>query len=258
MPAPAAVLATLLACAVLPAAAAEVVLAPVADASIYGGPGFDNTADGAGPHLWTSNTAGGFTRRALLRFDLGNVPAAAVVREVRLTLVQSRTLAAHEVRVHRVLAPWSEGPANGGSSGSGAQAQAGDVTWLSRVHPSLSWAAAGGDYAATASAALLVGTDPAPYSWGSTPTLVADVQGWIANPATNHGWILIGNEVGDRQGKRFESRENVTVANRPRLVVVYDPPPPLSAEAGDVPLPPWALALLGLALAGLVLRRRAA
>jgi MYXO-CTERM domain-containing protein len=258
MPAPAAALVATLVCAVASAAADELVLAPVADASIYGGPGLDNTADGAGPHLWSSNTAGGFTRRTLLRFDLGGVPAGAVVRGVQLTLVQSRTLAAHQVRLHRVLASWSEGPANAGSSGSGAQAQAGDVTWLRRVHPSLSWTAPGGDYAAAASAARLVGTDPVPYTWGSTPGLVADVQGWLADPASNHGWILIGDEVGDRQGKRFESRENVTAANRPRLVVVYDPPLPVAAATGDVPLPPWALALFGLGLAGLVMRRRTA
>ena len=53
--------------------------------------------------------------------------------------------------------------------------------------------------------------------------------------------------------KAFASRENANAAIRPRLTVVYDPPVP--AEDGDVPLPAWAIALLGLACARALMPR---
>lgn len=250
------------ACVLLALAAAaqaqvnETALLPAADTTVFVGAGLEENADGAGPHLWTSVTAGGFSRRALLRFDLSGLPPNAVVREVRLTLFHSRSLAFDTIALHRVLAPWGEGVSNAGTSGAGAPPTPGSATWIHRFFPTQAWSTPGGDFAPVASAGIVVGGQSEFYTWGSTPQMVADVQSWLASPGANHGWILIGGEDGERRGKRFESRENVTPANRPRLVVRWEQAPPSPPDEGDIPLPPWALALLGTGLAAALLRAR--
>jgi hypothetical protein len=50
------------------------------------------------------------------------------------------------------------------------------------------------------------------------------VQGWVEEPETNFGWILIGDEVTRATSKRFSSREDPIVANRPQLTVNFTPP----------------------------------
>jgi hypothetical protein len=80
--------------------------------------------------------------------------------------------------------------------------------------------------------------------------LVADVQAFVNNPATNYGWILIGNEQEVRTVKRFNTRENLLPATRPTLVVDYTPPPGSTPAA--VPVRSWpTLPLLMLTLAAL-------
>ena len=43
----------------------------------------------------------------------------------------------------------------------------------------------------------------------------------MAQPASNFGWILVGDETQGFTAQRFSSRENSTVNNRPRLNVNY-------------------------------------
>ena len=52
------------------------------------------------------------------------------------------------------------------------------------------------------------------------------MQGWVAAPATNFGWILIGNEGVTKTVKWFATRENPTVTARPKLTVIFRPPLP--------------------------------
>jgi hypothetical protein len=84
------------------------------------------------------------------------------------------------------------------------------------------------------------------------PALLQDVQGWVDQPASNHGWILIGQEDGVQNAKRFSSR---TSTEPPRLEVRYREPS-AQAQDGDVPLPAWALITLFAALAAGLARRR--
>ncbi len=79
-------------------------------------------------------------------------------------------------------------------------------------------AQAGADYAADATATAAV-SSPAFYRW-SSDSLRDQVQGMLDNPATDFGWLMIG---GSNNSKRFFSRENGNVSNRPVLHVVYTP-----------------------------------
>src|SRR5262249_11447282 len=62
------------------------------------------------------------------------------------------------------------------------------------------------------------------YTWGSSSQMVADVQDWLDAPSANFGWIVIGEESTPTTAKRFDSRENPTPANRPKLTIVFSPP----------------------------------
>jgi hypothetical protein len=94
---------------------------------------------------------------------------------------------------------------------------------------------------------------PGPYAWGSTPALVADVQEWIDDPASNFGWILISDEA-TRSAKSYLSRE--AGSNGPRLTVQYTTP-----FTAAVPMPAAAYVILAAGLAAVAvamarLRRR--
>ncbi len=234
----------------------QTVLTAVADATLFaeqsGGTAYDAVADGQGANLWTSVLAAGVVRRALLRFDTAAVPPGAQVVQVQLELFAIRIRLAQSLTLHRVLAPWGEGPSNGGDAGVGAPAQAGDSTWSHRVWPNQAWAQRGGDYDAAASGAAQVSGWPAPVVWNSTPALVADVQRWVDDPSANHGWLLRGDEVITQNATRLASREIGDTQARPRLRVSWLTP---LADA-QVPLPPWALGLLGVGAAAALLRQR--
>jgi hypothetical protein len=232
------------------------VLEAVADVTLFaeqsGGTTYDAVADGRGPNLWTSVIVAGVVRRALVRFDLSALPPGSQVLEVQLEAFMVRLREPQTIGLHRLTSSWGEGAANGGEAGVGAPATPGDATWSHRFWPSQPWSTRGGDYLLSASASTPVAGWPAPVVWTSTPALVDDVQGWVENPASNHGWIMIGNESGGQNATRLGSRENSSASARPRLRVSWLAP---SADA-QVPLPGWALALLGAGAAAALLRRR--
>jgi len=76
--------------------------------------------------------------------------------------------------------------------------------------------------------------------------MVADVQGWLDSPATNHGWLVRGNEGTASTARRFASRQNGFDGFWPRLTVTYTPAAVTSLGAtpdgGDVPGDPLTLA----------------
>jgi len=57
------------------------------------------------------------------------------------------------------------------------------------------------------------------YTWSSAQ-MVADVQGWLDNPATNFGWLMLGDESVFLTAKRFDTRES---ASPPVLAITYIP-----------------------------------
>lgn len=180
-------------------------------------------SNGAGEWFFAGKNNQGLIRRGLLRFDVSSIPANATIESVSLTLYHSLgqpTTA--EVSLHRVLASWGEGTSNPkGNEGSGGAATPGDATWLFRFFDTTSWTAAGGDFTETASAATLVGPTVNFYNWTSAG-MVNDVQAWTSGTIANQGWELIGDEtVKIGSAKRFSTRENAAVEQRPVLTVVW-------------------------------------
>ena len=204
-----------------------VILSAIKDNTLY--ENFPGNSDGAGPNFFAGNNNTSRPRRALIKFDITAVPPGATITSVTLTLVCNRTPAgADNVTLHKLNADWGEGTSNGGASmdGDGAAATINDATWPCSFSNgaggcTASWTAAGGDFNSTASATASVGpASPIPYSW-SSPQMVSDVQAWLNAPATNFGWIIIGDETVNRTAKRFASKDNATAGNRPQLSVTY-------------------------------------
>lgn len=222
-------------------------------------------SNGAGPYLYIGSIASGSPRRALMRFDVSAIPPGATVTAVTVAVTVNKAARfsseSDPGRLHRLTGSWGEGPSSTiGGTGTGASPE--DATWRYRFfgNPAagvarVEWNARGGDFVAAPSAERNVGLSGR-YVFASTPRLVADVQAWVDDPAANHGWILIGSEGTEYTARQVVSRESGTAATRPTLTVDYTPPAQ-GAQENDIPLPGWALGLLGAGLATALSRRRA-
>jgi len=191
-------------------------------------------SNGAGAYLFAGLTDRNAIRRGILSFDIAaSVPEGATIDSVELSLHMSRTISgAQTIGLHAVSADWGEGTSNApGQEGKGTTAALGDVTWIHRFANSSTWTTPGGDFAPTSSATASV-AGVAHYQWGSTADMVADVQGWLDEPSSNFGWILVGNEAVVGGAKRFDTKENSNVAFRPVLTVDFTETPNVSI--GDV------------------------
>jgi hypothetical protein len=177
----------------------------------------------------SGTNARGFKNRALLRFDLdGKLPAGAVIVDAWLVIQVNNSSAAVGANagytLHRVLKPWNEGKKTGNQ---GARAAADEVTWNSTgVLSPAKWTtpgtAAPEDFVEASSAASAV-TDLGPVEFGGDATLVADVRLWLANSATNFGWLILGeDEDVPQSSRRIATREDPESA--PRLFIQYEAP----------------------------------
>lgn len=178
-------------------------------------------AGGGYPYIYAGVTQDASKRRALIRFDLAGLPSGSIIQSVELRLVVDQSRPGTEpYTLHRITRHWGEGAATSQDPGGlGAPAATGDATWLSAEEGITSWTVAGGDYQLTSSASTSVGT------LGTSATftgagMVQDVQAWLNQPATNHGWMLIGNEATTFNARRFHSSEGNTLF-RPRLTIQY-------------------------------------
>ncbi|MFT4541019.1 MAG: hypothetical protein ACI841_002837 [Planctomycetota bacterium] len=184
-------------------------------------------SNGAGDYLFSGITGEGNIRRALIYFDLSaHIPTGATILAATLRMNMSQSIADDvQVDVHRATADWGQGSSHAsGQEGGGADSETGDATWIHRHYPSDSWANAGGDFIATASASAVVHFVGG-YSWNSTQMIV-DSQEMLDQPGTNHGWLMKHqDELTNFTAKRFDSSENTTPLNRPTLVVEFDRSP---------------------------------
>ncbi|MCI0439188.1 MAG: DNRLRE domain-containing protein [Chloroflexi bacterium] len=220
-----------------PAGATEVTLPASKDNTLYlsNDGAFSN---GAGAHIFAGNTNDGGTRRAVVAFDVGEIPPGSTIHSATLSLTMSKTTSGGQmIAVHRLLADWGEGASDApNEEGGGAQSQSGDATWIHRRFDTETWNNPGGDFAPGASASASA-AGQGRVAWGPTPQLVADVQAWVDNPSSNFGWILVGNEAASRTTKRFNSRENSNQASRPTLAVIFTPPAVAAPTPTATPVP---------------------
>ena len=180
-------------------------------------------SNGVGEYLFVGKTlqTENFLRRGLIAFDFSSIPAGATITDVSLTLNMSRTIVgAFDVTLHRVTQDWGEGSSDAAAEeGLGIDSATNDATWIHAFFDSQTWSTPGGDFDPAVSGSASV-DGVGFYTWSSAE-MVTDVQNWLDDPSTNAGWLLLTDE-NDITAKRFDSRENSTVANQPRLVVEYE------------------------------------
>lgn len=177
-------------------------------------------SNGLGDSLFCGRTAQGRSRRALVYFDVAAaLPQDAIVlaASLQLHVIFSTASGPTEVAAHRLQQTWGEGTSfsTAGGGGMGAPSTTGDATWVHASYPNVAWPA-GGDFVAVPSFLFTMPTQ------GSVSTFVnaADVQGWLQQPATNHGWLLKTDEAAPTaRARRIDSRESS--GPRPALEVSY-------------------------------------
>jgi hypothetical protein len=213
-----------------------------------------NNSNGAGQGLFVGTTGQADPRRALIGFDIANnLPAGSIITAVQLTLVLDQAASgdtrARPIELHRLLANWGEGTTGQGmpgpKSGRGfpTPSNGTTATWTNRFHNTTPWANAGGDFVATASGSTLVGSARQAYAWDSTPMMLSDVQAWLDDPASNFGWLLLGDESATATARRFDTREFPNSNLRPALKITF---------SGSAVPEPFTLPLLALGTVGLI------
>ena len=140
--------------------------------------------------------------RALLQFDLAEIPPNAKVLSARLELyLYDNTGQADTVTVHGLTRSWVED----------------EVTWIERRSGFLTnWATAGGDYLPTAAGSF----EADGVGWKEVE-IKRLAQQWVSAPSTNHGMILLSEPDNPNREKRYYSSDATDPTLRPKFTVVY-------------------------------------
>lgn len=220
---------------------AVIQLAPLHDATLYES-ATGEAANSVGTHLYAGTIGQNLVRRAVLQFQLNQIPAGSTINSASLSLNMSKTISGSTtIGLQRATQAWAEGPSNGlgfgSSEGAGGPSQSGDPTWIHSAFNTKLWSKAGGVFVTTISASKAV-SGTGRYQWTGAG-LAADVQQWIDNPTTNRGWFLKEqNEKAGTTAKQFDSRNHPTATSRPKLTIDYTPPisndPLISNFGGDI------------------------
>ena len=211
-----------LGCAGAASASANIInITPSKDNTLYEyDPAEGDFSNALGNHFFTGKTAMDEIRRGVLAFDIAaSVPAGSTITGVTLSMNMSKTPSntAYAVELHKLLADWGEGTSHApGEEGDGAPATANDATWRHRFFDTIFWTMQGGDFSATVTSSQMVGP-LGQYMWNSAQ-MIADVQSWLNNPASNFGWLVLGDESTILTAKRFDTRES---ASPPVLTIQY-------------------------------------
>jgi hypothetical protein len=202
------------------ASATTININPIRDNTLYEFDPLDgDVSNGVGDRFFAGVTALGEIRRGVLAFDIaGSIPPGSTITSVSLSMNMSRTISdTRTVELHKLLADWGEGTSDAsGFEGMGITATTNDATWRHRFYNTIFWTTPGGDFSGTVSASQSV-DDIGEYVWSSAQ-MVADVQSWLDNPATNFGWLVLGDESASTTAKRFDTRESTSP---PVLTIEY-------------------------------------
>jgi len=144
-------------------------------------------------------------RTSLLRFDVSSIPTNVTIVSAELAFYVDSE--GQGFNMYRMKVPWDEATATFTSIGNrhfipeGIDAEiAADTGWP--------------------------GVDG--YTGPITvPVPASTIRAWVSGAMTNNGWLMVGAHGDD--GVQLRSSEHATVANRPKLTVVYNETPPNNA-----------------------------
>ena len=188
-------------------------------------------SNGASSKMWTGRSSNGSIKRCAVFFDIASIiPDEATVTSAVLSISVERAQSGAGptmVNIHLLTKDWGEGLSNyprfGGGGGSNALPC--DMTLTHTFYPTGMWDTVGGDYVAAPSAGTAVTwptfDDFIPNHYWNSAQTVSDVQGWLDNPSSNYGWIVIGNETVGPSAKRFISRNSTNESEHPTLFVGF-------------------------------------
>ena len=216
-----------------PRVGAEVVtLNPVADTFILDSDPNNNNGGTEGFTVGRDDSSG--VRRGLIRFNLGTIPRGSVIKSATLEMTVTKDppqQVSTNFHLFRLLAEWGEGDKVGFRPGnSGAPATTGESSWNARLAGMADWTTPGAlDDVVTSPSASTFVTTTGPYAWTGSGVM-ADVQLWVGQPATNFGWLVVcADELSPMTARKFGSREPSSNPAPPELRIEFVPPPVLSA-----------------------------
>jgi hypothetical protein len=198
----------------------------------YGYDAWDCANHGASNHLAIGRfTNNGAVQRALLGFDLSEIPTTATLFSANLDLRNiyspGTTVTA---QIHRVASAWEEGDEKGECAGPGA-------SWK-YASAGVPWTTLGGDFdpqiaaGKTQTAGQAIGTD--------TYDIKSLVGQWVAGTVPNHGMLfkLSDETPGTNKYVHYRSDDYTTdITHRPKLTVRYsttDTTAPTIIPSGDL------------------------
>jgi len=210
---------------------------PVMDTTLYEDAS-GRLGNGSGQYLfigrtWDENGVDKLLRRAVLKFDLDSLPRGSTINSASFSITIDQvppTATSAIVSLHSLSRNWGEGASNApGAEGRGTTAQVNDATWLHTFYATGLWNTPGGDFAVEVLASETISSSPQGVTFTSLQ-LMADVQRWVDDPASNHGWVLLGDEVFIQNARRILSRE-YSGPGGPLLTLDVSPPPPVDVPA---------------------------
>jgi len=171
-----------------------------------------NVTLGRTDHLETFFGEGEEHRRSLMRWDLSALPGGITINAATAELYRYGGDVENDMSIalHRVTREWTEGTGDFTPSPGGA-------TWLTAT-TGVAWTTPGGDYDAT-----VVDQTTLPAAMGNGWVRLgatAAVRTWVEDGQPNYG-LLLRPLSGDYTYHYYHSREAVTPALRPRLVVTF-------------------------------------
>ena len=204
------------------------------DNTIYSA--YPGNSNGSGAFLFAGQNGASnanSVQRALLHFNLSSIPAGSTITAATLTITVGKSgPVATGINLNKLTTDWGAGTSDaGGVEASGAAATTNDATWVNNFFGSSTWTTAGGDFSGTASGHALIGSSITSNTVIniSSPGILADIQSFVNNPATNFGWIISSdNEAQENSVKRIISTNSANASLRPTLSVTY--------TAGAVPV----------------------
>jgi len=155
--------------------------------------------------------------RSLLKFDFSELPFGTLKQAtLSLTMANEGT---GIISLHKVTQNWK-----GSDYTNFAHA-----TWEETGINENEWDLPGGDYSTIPSGRAIFNNNETLDILG--PRMKLDIQEWIDNPDSNHGWMIRGTESANDSKTYFHSGKNLIQG--PILTLIYELPDTCYAQGGD-------------------------